>query len=205
VIGSGTPTIDRLAALAVRRRISREGGRVYLDSAWAQTDSSVVRWESRGGRPLTVAFAADSSLVGWNSSFVAAARAGMAAWQSNRAGLRFQEVADAAAADIEVSFVQHVSAAAEFGVTELRWDAGGRVTHAAIRLALSPDSTVRLVPVQVMRRVAIHEFGHAIGLPHSSNNGDIMLPSSPVDQPSSRDQATLQLLYAVPIGPLRTQ
>jgi len=201
--GSSSPAMDRMAILAVRRRLSRGGAGVYLDSAWALTDSTVVRWPDRGRQPMMVSFTGDTSLVGWSDRYLEVARLGMRSWGSNAPGLRFEETDDPLEADIEVMFVQNVSASGEFGVTELNWDGGGEARHAVIRLALSPDSLVPLVPAQVMRRVAIHEFGHALGLPHSGGRDDIMFPSSPVSAPSRRDHATLQLLYAVPPGTLR--
>src|SRR5512140_263777 len=37
-VTAGTPTLDLMARLAIRRRITREGSLVYLDSAFAKTD-----------------------------------------------------------------------------------------------------------------------------------------------------------------------
>ena len=136
--------------------------------------------------------------------FLAAARQGMAAWRNNLAGLRFEETRDTAAAEITVRFVVSVSDSSEFGVTQLDWQAGGTASHADIRLALRPDSTAPVVPAAVLARVAAHEIGHALGLPHSGSRNDLMFTSSPVGAPSRRDQATLQLLYAIPPGSLRT-
>ncbi len=199
-----TREIDLLAILGVRRRISREGQLVYLDSMFVQTDSNVVRWADQAVRPLHVVFIPDSTLPGWSRDYLAAARAGMAAWRTNTAGIRMQEVADSGDAQIEVRFVTTVSDSNEFGVTQLTWGEGGTASHAEIRLALRPDTSEPTIPAAVLRRVAIHEFGHALGLPHSGRRNDIMFATSPVAAPSRRDQATLRLLYALPPGSIKT-
>lgn len=201
---TGTPTIDLMAILAVRRRIAREGAAVYLDSMLARSDSTVARWVDRGDTPLRVAFPPDSLRTSVPPASLDAVRAGMAAWNGNAAGVRFVEVSDVDAADIVVLFVATVSATGEFGVTHLTWLPSGAAQHAEIQLALRPDSTAPMLAPAMLRRVAIHEFGHAIGLPHSGSRDDIMHPSSPVSAPSRRDLATLQLLYALPPGSIRT-
>jgi len=57
-------------------------------------------------------------------------------------------------------------------------------------------------PLEQVGSMVTHEFGHALGLLHSPSPGDIMYRAivPGLTEPSSRDQATLRLLYESPIG-----
>lgn len=200
---SGTPTIDLEARLAVRRRILREGDRVYVDSLLAHSDSTVVRWRDRPDRTLRVFFTADTTVRGWSTDALNDALAGMMRWQGNPANLQLARTQDPGSADITVTFVPAVIADSTYGVTELNWDGDGTARHATIQLALQRTDSGPPLPRDVRTRVAAHEFGHALGLSHSGSNRDLMYRTARVDAPSRRDQATLQLLYAIPPGPLR--
>jgi len=202
----GTPNLDLRAMLAVRRRIAREGSAVYLDSMLARTDSIVVRWPDRRGVPLRFAIVPDTTIAGWSPRYADAARQGVGLWQGNAAGISFEEVEtdSSETADLIITFMPTVSAEREMGVTDLSWDGVGTAQRARISLALHPAANSPPLDPSVVRKVAAHEVGHAMGLPHSDDRHDLMYGMAAADQPSRRDHATLQLLYAVPPGSIRT-
>jgi predicted Zn-dependent protease len=50
---------------------------------------------------------------------------------------------------------------------------------------------------------AIHEVGHAMGMPHSTDSADVMFPTTRTGVLTERDLATARLLYSLPPGSLK--
>jgi hypothetical protein len=198
-----TPAIDQMARLAIRRRLARDAGRTYLDSMLAHSDSVLTRWPDGAIAAISVAFVQDTAVAGWNSAALDDARAGMRAWDNNDARIALREVAAPDSAGIVVMWATTLPDSAEVGHTDLHYGPDGVVSGATITLALRQNSDSALLPPAVRRMAAAHEFGHALGLPHSGDRGDLMYGFATASSPSRRDQATLLLLYSVSPGPLR--
>ena len=200
VAATNTPTIDRLARLAARQHLARERGGTYLDSLILTTDSLVRRWPDRNGRPLMVCVleGGPPSYQPRMAEFIGTA---LSSWEDTGMGVRFSPTSDSLGADIVVRWIDHFDFD-RAGQTDLTWDQAGRVRKAAISLALRTNTGFPM-PDAALRAVAVHETGHALGLPHSPDSADVMFPATRTGSLSERDRRTAQLLYQLPVGPLQ--
>jgi hypothetical protein len=180
----------RLARLAAREALTREASSTYLDSLILSTDSVVRRWPDRWGSPIRVAII-EGGVPNWSPKLAGYVRTSLDRWESLGIGLRFDVVSDTSKADILVRWIDHFDFD-RAGQTDLTWDQSGRVRRALVSLALRTNASV-----------AVHETGHAIGLPHSADSNDVMFPATRTGILSDRDRRTAAVLYRLPPGPVR--
>jgi hypothetical protein len=132
----------------------------------------------------------------WTPEDQEIARSAFRSWEQVGLPVHFVEVLDTTGAAMIVRWVPHFSID-RTGQTDLTWDETGRIHHATIQLALE-DSGGRPISADGLRAVALHEVGHALGLPHSSQPADLMFPTTRHPVMTERDLATIRLLYSLP-------
>jgi YD repeat-containing protein len=191
---------DRGLRLAAREQLTREAGGTYLDSLIVSTDSVVRRWPDRWGTPLRVHIV-EGGAPGYSPQMGEYVREAFDRWEQTGIGVRFQMVRDSAGADVLVRWIDRFDFD-RAGQTDLTWDQLGRVRRATISLALRTHGGTTL-PEGALFAVAVHEAGHAIGLPHSADSSDVMFPATRTGTLTDRDRRTVKVLYRLPPGPVR--
>ncbi len=181
-------------------RIIADGADTWIDDVIAEGDSLLHRWPVDGTRLVRLWLADGRDVPNWDAGFPAAVEDGFDAWTPARLPVRFLFVADSSASDVVVRFVHQLQAPA-VGLTNAR-AMNDTIVAGTISIATSRSDASPLA-VHDIRRTAIHEAGHLLGLTHTSDSTSIMAPLSRANEPTSRDLATAALLYRLPFGSVR--
>lgn len=196
-LSSPLPPLDSITRLTLRDQIRSETDRHYLDSLLSGTDSMVRHWPPElEPVPFAVIPGGPASFT---SDMAFEARDAIDAWRSAGTGVRLIETNDTLAALIKVRWVDTLGGE-RGGYTDVAWDRSGRIRRALVTLATRATATGNGLSPQSRREIALHEVGHALGLPHSNRPTDVMFPVAQNEAPTDRDRFSLRMLYQLPTG-----
>lgn len=187
---------------AVRELLRERAAGTYI-GAQLGTDSVLLRWTNAPDQPVRVWIPASSTVAGWHQYHARYAREAFVRWE-REIPVRFEMVADSAAADIVVAWVQSMPVREQLGKSLRTYDQYGSIRRAEVEIMVRSGDG-RDIPEGVARLIALHEVGHALGLEHSPDPRDVM--AARYDGRGAglteADLATVRLLYAVPPGGYR--
>lgn len=155
------------------------------------TPGATWRLGSTSDRVLRVRF---DPAPGDRTTFWAPTRRALDTWSDlPEAPFGFKFVSETEPADIEFRWIDHFPSY-QAGTTHRRLDANGLIERVTVVLAREHvDGTP--MSDEFLHLVALHEIGHALGLPHSEDPGDVMHPGNRNLQISPRDRQSLAALY----------
>jgi tetratricopeptide (TPR) repeat protein len=150
-----------------------------------------------GRMPLKVYIADGSTVQGWNVGLKQSVIYAMQTWQNaTHSRVRFTQVYNQGNADIIVrwqrNFTDNILGVSPFQT------AGDTIIRSDINLAVCYPDSQRIINVDDLKAIAVHEMGHAIGIRgHSPYPDDIMYYSKTrkSNTLSQRDVNTIGMLY----------
>jgi hypothetical protein len=193
---------DSVARAGARIRLGAEAERHYLDSLFGGPDSVVRHWPV-GSEAINVSIVPGGP-AGFLPEMVSEVRQALDAWSPAAVGLRFLEQDDTTAAALVVRWSDTLEAD-RAGTTDVTWDKAGRIRRVAVYLTTRSPATGRAFAPETRRAIALHELGHALGLPHSGHLPDVMYPIATAIALTDRDRFSLRLLYELPTGWIGTR
>lgn len=157
------------------------------------------RWKDFSGTVVVYVPRPDFEESGDAARLQEAAMRGLRAWNRQP----FQILADRSGerdAHFAVRWTRGL-AGSRIGVAHTEWSQSTGLHVLSIELATrSPFDPGRVNDPRQVQLTAAHEMGHALGLPHSDSERDVMYPVNTATSMSARDYRTMEVLYGLEDG-----
>jgi Flp pilus assembly protein TadD/predicted Zn-dependent protease len=166
------------------------------------TTNGIMRWDSM---PIAVYIASGRGLEGYKSSFNDTLKLAFKEWQDAANGkVAFNFVNDENNADLICAWTDDpnkLANAMEGGQAIVQKYPNGSIGQGHITILTKTPANRIVNQEDFLLHICLHEIGHALGLAHSNQRGDIMFAfmGSALDKPSARDANTVQKLYSLPV------
>ena len=178
----------RSTALALAAAIS-----VLKSGEALACDSTRARWPNSATDVVRVWLQPPRSGGAGSAIDVGAARDAVGAWNAVGLPVRFGFTPDSATADVHVRWIVQFDGPMT-GNTSCTFTTDNWILGADIVLAIHRPAGRRL-NADEMRALALHEIGHALGLPHAADG--VMAETARVRELQPTDRAAARRLYSV--------
>jgi hypothetical protein len=198
VTASQTQSALTPAPVLEQRTACRNVG--YLCAELAHTDRvQLRRWKDCSGTIVVYVPRPDFESSGDAAQLQEAAARGLRAWN----GQPFQILTDLRGDRSPMFAVRWTRALSgnQIGVARTQWSPQTGLQVVAIELSTrNPYDPSRLNDSRQIQLTAAHEMGHALGLPHSGSERDVMYPSNTATSLSAQDYRSMEALYELEDG-----
>lgn len=179
-----------------------EGGQATSSDNYVSALPTKMRFAT-SRMPIKVYIEDGSKVPGFRPDFVSLIKESFALWEAalpQKLKFEFVTTPDAAIVCRFTNDRSQMQSPTEDGQTIVVPDSSG-ITSATITFLTVGPAKMPVVTENYLKRIALHEIGHAIGIGgHSPNSDDIMYAAIyPEDKPATltgRDKATVAALYA---------
>ncbi|HET7457854.1 MAG TPA: matrixin family metalloprotease [Gemmatimonadaceae bacterium] len=169
----------------------------HAGAAAATTTAIVgpVLWTASHRDTLALWIDSTGATSGWSPQLVGMVTEAADAWRAAGSPLRFVRVADPASADVRVHW-RRWDPGPSRGSTTWALNERGELVGADVTIVLSPGVRFAVSRPCELRAIALHELGHALGLPHDPSRDAVMYwQTGAAPTLTEHDRAALRTAY----------